>query len=359
MTPPASPILTLPLPAAQVAPPVSTELETPPLAQRWAWHRQFGYNPSSLGALGAEVFTVSGIEGGLGYHAANRVWIGTGDPLCAPGDQAALVAAFVAQARQRGNLALLLPVTARLAAAAPPGLRAVTLGATPYIDLTSWSAAGNRGKMLRGNLGKARRLGVQLECAAPTPAFRAECAGLMRAWHARRRAGTALGWVFDLDPFAWAAGKRYFLARDRSGQAAAFLAASPLPARGGWYLEDIIRRPDAPDGAAAALVAFALGELRAEGARLATLGAVPLCSPRRSDAAVRQSRSLEALLYAARPLLSHWYNFDGLRQFKNQFAPGFWENEYLLLPGRRALPGAALGLLRATLPEGLRSLRMP
>ena len=80
-----------------------------------------------------------------------------------PGDQAALVAAFVAQARRRGNLALLLPVTARLAAAAPPGLRAVTLGATPYIELSTWSAAGNRGKMLRGNLGKARRLGVQLE----------------------------------------------------------------------------------------------------------------------------------------------------------------------------------------------------
>ncbi|WP_272952876.1 phosphatidylglycerol lysyltransferase domain-containing protein [Deinococcus alpinitundrae] len=211
---------------------------------------------------------------------------------------------------------------------------------------------------MRGNLGKARRLGVRLERAEPTPVFRTECAALMQAWHARRRAGTALGWVFDLDPFAWAAHKRYFLARDHGGQAAAFLAASPLPARGGWYLEDVIRRPDAPDGAAAALVAYALGELRAEGARLATLGAVPLCSPRRSDPAVQESRPLEALLYAARPLLSHWYNFDGLRQFKNQFVPSFWENEYLLLPGCRSLPSAALGLLSALLPGGLRSLKL-
>ena len=355
MTPP----ITLPLPAACAALPASTGTPSPSPSQRWAWHRQFGYNPSSLGALGAEVFTVDGIEGGLGYHAAGRVWIGTGDPLCRPGDQAALMAAFVAQARRHGHLAVLLPVTARLAAAAPPGLRAVPLGATPYLDLQHWSPAGNRGKMLRGNLAKARRLGVQLERAEPTPAFRTECAALMRAWHARRRAGTALGWVFDLDPFAWSAHKRYFLARDRSGQAAAFLAASPLPARGGWYLEDIIRRPDAPDGAAAALVAYALGELRAQGARLATLGAVPLCLPRRHDAAVRESRWLGALLYAARPLLSHWYNFGGLRQFKNQFVPSFWENEYLLLPGYRSLPGAALGVLSATLPDGLRSLRRP
>ncbi|GAA4018625.1 DUF2156 domain-containing protein [Deinococcus rubellus] len=328
--------------------------------QRLAWHQQFGYNPSSLGALGAEVFTASGIEGGLGYHSAGRAWIGTGDPLCDPNDQAALLAAFVVGARRAGKLPLLLPVTARLAAAAPPSLRAVTLGATPYLDLQRWSPAGNRGKMLRGNLGKARRLGVSCQRAAPTPVFQAECTALMQSWQAQRRAGAVLGWVFDLDPFAWAADKRYFLARDQTGQAAAFLAASPLPARGGWYLEDIIRRPDAPDGTAAALVAHALSELRGEeGAQLATLGAVPLCLPRRSDVGVQVSRSLEALLYAARPLLSHWYNFDGLRQFKNQFAPTFWENEYLLLPGRRSLPGAALGLLRATLPGGLRSLRMP
>ncbi|TSA87300.1 DUF2156 domain-containing protein [Deinococcus detaillensis] len=348
----------LPAPAFQGRP----ACPAPNAEVRWQWHQQFGYNPSSLGALSAEIFEQLGIAGGLPYHAAGRVWIGTGDPLCEPEEQTELLRAFVAQARRAGKVAILLPVTARLAAvAAPLGFTAVCLGATPYLELQSWSPAGNSGKMLRGNLNAARRLGVKLESAPLdgtelTPAFRAECAALMGAWQTSRRAGTPLSWVFELDPFGWSAGKRYFLARDAGGQAVVFLAASPLPARGGWYLEDLIRHPNAPSGAAAALTAYALAQLRESGASLATLGAVPLCLPRRPEPQAASSAVLETLLYAARPLLSRWYNFDGLRQFKNQFRPSFWENEYLLLPSKSALPSAALGLLRATLPGGLRTL---
>ena len=54
-----------------------------------------------------------------------------------------------------------------------------------------------------------------------------------------------------------AAWKRYFIAM-RHGRMEGFLACSPVYARKGWYLEDLLRRPDAVNGATEALVLAAI-----------------------------------------------------------------------------------------------------
>lgn len=109
-------------------------------------------------------------------------------------------------------------------------------------------------------------------------------------------------------------------------QPAALLVASPLPARKGWYLEDVIRAPD-------------------------VLGAVPLRREATAAGLARES-TLERALYPLKPLLERVYSIDGLAQFKRQFPPHHWEDEYLL-PRLGALSLAAPGLWHALLPQGL------
>src|SRR5258708_17338903 len=74
-----------------------------------------------------------------------------------------------------------------------------------------------------------------------------ETAQLCMHWLDTRPSATTFGWLVALDPFLHSEYKKYFAARV-NGDLLGFLAASPIPARIGCYLEDVLRRPDAPQG---------------------------------------------------------------------------------------------------------------
>jgi phosphatidylglycerol lysyltransferase len=76
-------------------------------------------------------------------------------------------------------------------------------------------------------------------------------------------------------PLALVDEKRLFLAW-RDGRVDALVACSRVPAAGGWLLEDLIRRPDAAQGATEAAVVHALERLAADGAACAWLDVAPL-----------------------------------------------------------------------------------
>ena len=103
-------------------------------------------------------------------------------------------------------------------------------------------------------MNQARRSGVEIETGADlNQTFRQETAELCLSWLESRRAATTFGWLVALDPFMHSEYKKYFAARV-NGKLIGFLAASPIPARKGWYLEDVINEPDAPQGTATFLV---------------------------------------------------------------------------------------------------------
>src|SRR5437763_3097178 len=185
---------------------------------------------------------------------------------------------FVLAAKRRGRVAAFVPATERFAREAVRlGLGALRVGAAPYFDLKTWAPRGDRAKHMRAGVNRAQREGVRVESVEePDENLRRETESLCRRWLDTRRAATSFGWLFLLDPFQHAGHKRFFTARDASGALVGFLAASPVPARGGWYLEDVLRAPDAPQGTADLLVVEALTRLAASGARIATLGTSPL-----------------------------------------------------------------------------------
>ncbi|NPC82454.1 DUF2156 domain-containing protein, partial [Pyxidicoccus fallax] len=105
-----------------------------------------------------------------------------------------------------------------------------------------------------------------------------------------------------------------------------FLAVSPVYAREGWFLQDLLRDPHAPNGTAEALVDAAMRAAAAEGRRYVTLGLAPLAGPVRPW--------LRLARVCGRPL----FDFEGLRAFKAKFRPDDWVPIHLAYPN----PGAGL-----------------
>jgi len=294
------------------------------------------------------------IDGAVIYGEFGRVWLAAGDPLAPLGDRAELARQFAADAKKKNRVVAFVPVTSEFAALmAPNDFAAIKVGAAPYFDLPNWNPRGECAKKLRAGVNQARRDGVEIgEVPAIDQKLRTEAAQLCLSWLGSRRSATTFGWLIALDPFLHFEHKRYFTARV-DGKLVGFLAASPIPLRKGWYLEDVIREPNAPGGMTTLLVAETLKRLKDEGAILATLGTAPLADDGADDVPTENRRVARALDMASSKL-GGFYNFAGLRQFKGKFVPSWWESEYALHQRGVAIPPrVGHAIVRALVPGGL------
>jgi lysylphosphatidylglycerol synthetase-like protein (DUF2156 family) len=317
----------------------------------------YGYNPHSLVSIapGAMLWSTPDIDGAIIYGEFGRVWLAAGDPLAPLEDMAEMALQFAAFAKRKNRVVAFVPSSQAFARmVVPHDFKAVKVGASPYFDLQSWNPRGDSAKKIRAGVNQARRAGVSIEVVPETvdEFLKQETAQLCLHWLGARRSATTFGWLIALDPFLHSEYKKYFAARV-NGQLVGFLAASPIPARKAWYLEDVLREPDAPQGTATLLVVEALANLKAEGAALATLGTSPLTTDGPDDLSSEHRVVSRALAVAARRL-GGFYNFEGLRRFKGKFVPSWWESEYALGQGGVAMPPrVGHAIVRALVPGGL------
>jgi phosphatidylglycerol lysyltransferase len=321
----------------------------------------YGYNAHSLVSItpGALTWTLPGIDGAIIYGEFGRVWLAAGDPLAKPEDIQALTRGFMAAATQAKRIAAFVPTTERFAREGIQlGLSAIKIGAAPFFDLAAWRPRGNCAKKMRAGVNQALRAGVRIEAVENFDEnLKKETAELCLEWLKTRRAATTFGWLLALDPFLRAERKKVFAARDANNRLVGLLAASPIPARDGWYLEDVLRAQDAPQGTADLLVFEALQRLKAEGASMATLGTAPLAREGVDDISTHDHPVVERALRVASTRLSAFYNFEGLRRFKSKFVASRWESEYALVQHGVMVPSrVAHALLRAIVPGGLKQL---
>ena len=317
----------------------------------------YGYNPHSLVSIapGAQLWSTPDIDGAIIYGEFGRVWLAAGDPLAPLEDVGELARQFAALAKRKNRVVAFVPTSAEFARmVVPKSFTAVKVGASPYFDLQTWNPRGDSAKKIRAGVNQARRSGVSVEIVPEgvDEVLKKETAELCMHWLGSRRAATTFGWLVALDPFLHSEYKKYFTARV-NGRLVGFLAASPIPARRGWYLEDVLREPDAPQGTATLLVVEALAQLKAEGAALATLGTSPLCTDGPVDVPTEHRVVSRALEVASRRLAG-FYNFEGLRRFKGKFVPSWWESEYVLGQGGVTMPPRiGHAVVRAIVPGGL------
>jgi phosphatidylglycerol lysyltransferase len=282
----------------------------------------------------------------VGYVCANRVRVVAGAPVCAAERLAAVAAEFAADTHRAGERLCYFGAEERLldllAERGPAS--ALLLGAQPVWDPRGWRAILAGKASLRAQLARARNKGVTVRPSRQeTAAERVALRRCLADW-LERRGLPPMHFLVECDILPLLLDRRLFVA-ERAGEVIGFLVASPIPRRGGWLIEQIIRGRRAPNGTNELLLDTAINALAEEGARYVTLGLSPL------SRAVPQRPvppwSVRLLLAWVRVHGRRFYNFAGLEAFKRKFQPEHWEPVYAITEGRRISLGTLYAIAGA------------
>ncbi len=274
----------------------------------------------------------------IGYAHYRGVYVVAGSPVCAAGRLAGVVVEFEREVRANGSHVCYFGADERLEALLRGDrTRAVAiLGANPEWDPVAWPAIIAGRPSLRAQLHRAANKGVVVSTWGQARARASrELWRCLREWGATRGL-PPMGFLVEPRTLQRLDDRRVFVAQ-RHGAVVGFLLASPIPERGGWLVEQLIRGRGAPNGTNEMLLDHAMRALAAEGARLVTLGLSPLSRRSGLDQTVNPVW-LRWVLAWVRAHGRRFYNFDGLDAFKAKFRPQRWEPVYAIADERRALP---------------------
>jgi phosphatidylglycerol lysyltransferase len=267
------------------------------------------------------------VDGTVAYLERGGVGVVWADPLASTDTVGLLLREVTAILRGRKQRICLLMIGATTAAEAlAHGYSVLKIGEQPFFSLAEWRPPrGDPGKHLRWCLNKAARAGISVrayDASDHEPARQA-----LAAWEAGL-AGRAARSFLRASPLTLASEKRLFVAQ-RNGRLEALLSCTPVPPENGWFLEDLIRQPDAAPGATEALVVEALRVLAAEGAEHAWMDVAPLHGTDQ-----QLDRRARLLLRAAAPAISLFdarYHFHGLTTYLTKYRPTSWTPRYIAL----------------------------
>jgi phosphatidylglycerol lysyltransferase len=275
----------------------------------------------------------------VGYVSAAGVRVVGGDPVCPPERLAAVVAAFEDEAAGPVCYFGAEEHLAEVLRSRGPSDRLV-LGAQPLWGPESLLRAFASKASLRAQVRRANNKGVIARrwLSEETTGHR----GLARCladWLATRGL-PPMHFLVEPETLDRLVDRRVFVA-ERHGVPVAFLVASPIPARSGWLIEQIVRGSEgdrrAPNGTSELLLEAAAADLVACGAELVTLGLAPL-SGRGGGATspeIDPPWLIRLLLAGVRRFGRRFYDFDGLESFKAKFQPDAWEPIYAIAGERR------------------------
>jgi phosphatidylglycerol lysyltransferase len=201
------------------------------------------------------------------------------------------------------------------------------IGAQPV-----WSPAGLAARFeakasLRYQVNRARNKGVQVEEWPPERFDHPALTRCLDRW-LETKPLPPLGFMTDPYLLRRMDGRRLLVA-EVDGAPVGYIVLSPVPAREGWLVEQIVRCDDAPNGTAESLVGAAARRTAASGSHFITLGTSPL-SRRGQRLSRRHPLWLRAGMGWMRAHGSRFYNFRGLEHFKAKFRPQVWEPIYAL-----------------------------
>jgi len=290
--------------------------------------REHGWNTTSFQVLEAGIrywFDRSGCAC-VAYVDTGHAWVAAGAPIAAADALEDACQEFVLAATAARRRVCFFALEDRLVSR--QALASMPVGVQPSWVPERWPEKLRASRSLREQLRRARakevsvRLVSASEILDPTLGVVAAMEGLVSSWLGSRRMAP-LGFLVDVQPFAFPEERRYFLAELR-GRLVGFLVAVPIFARQGWFFEDLIRERDAPNGTSELLFDAAIRQVAAEGGQRVTLGLAPLAG------------DVAPWLSAVRAWFRGLYDFDGLRRFKARLRPDAWETVHLAWPHGRS-----------------------
>ena len=279
-----------------------------------------------------------------GYARAGSCRVVAGAPVC-PEERLGAVAAELARAARRaGEWVCYFGAQDRLIdlLAEQGPASTLLLGAQPFWDPQRWPAVIAGKASLRAQLHRARNKGVAVHSwTADAAPERPELPGLAGLQHCldewlETRGLPPMHFLVEWNLLARLLDRRLFVA-ERAGEVVGYLIASPIPLRGGWLIEQIIRGRAAPNGTTELLLDRAVRALADEGSSYVTLGLSPLSRALSSEAPPHPAPPwrVRLLLGWVRLHGRRFYNFEGLDRFKHKFQPEGWEPIYAVTNRRR------------------------
>lgn len=295
-------------------------------------------SPSSnacLALLGDKSFLFS--EKGnafLMYGVSGRSWIAMGDPMGSVDEWRELLWQFRERCDRFDGWTVFYEVgTKNLPLYLELGLSLVKIGEEGLVDLKGFSLEGNERKGFRHTLNKFEKEDYTFEVVSVEkfPSVLAEMKEVSDLWLKEKNTREKR---FSLGFFNEAYLKQLPVALVRKEQKI-FAFANLWQSAGKAELSiDLMRHlPEAPHGIMDYLLVHLMLWGKNEGYRWFCLGMAPLSGMEASTLAPLWNR-IGAFLFRHG---EHFYNFQGLRQYKEKFDPQ-WEPRYLVSPGGRALP---------------------
>ncbi len=287
----------------------------------------------------------------VGYVLSVGTRVVAGAPVCAPERLPDVVREFNDDAERHLHRVCYFGAGDRLEEhlGATNGWSTASLGAQPSWNPAAWPEIIASKASLRAQLNRARNKGVAVcEWSASQVEQSTDLRRCLAEW-LEDRPLPPLHFLVEPDTLGHLDDRRIFAA-ERAGAVIAFLVASPVPARNGWLVEQIIRGRAAVNGTAELLVDATMRALGASGAQYVTLGLAPLSRHSRFDRR-RMAPWLRVVLYVARAHGRRFYNFEGLDRFKAKFEPHEWE-EIVALANRRSFPPRALRAIAGAFSDG-------
>jgi phosphatidylglycerol lysyltransferase len=291
---------------------------------------------SSLALLGDKaLFMAANGSGFIMYGIKGRSWVALGDPVGTPEEQRELAWAFSETAIRQGGRPVFYKVSRDiLPLYLDLGLTLLKLGEQGRVSLDGFTLDGRERAKLRQPVNFCEKQGCRFAIvpAEEVEALLPQLRRVSDAWLASKRTrekGFSLG-RFDAQymsrfpvALAW-----------RGEEIIAFANVLGTVTKEELSIDLMRHLPDAPNGIMDFLFAKLMLWGAGEGYRWFNLGMAPMSGLEARALAPAWSR-FGALLYRHG---EHFYNFRGLRRYKEKFQPQ-WEPRYLAAPGGLALPG--------------------
>ena len=297
--------------------------------------KKYGWNATSFQVVETDFrywFDPDG-DAAVAYLDTGGAWVVAGAPIAAIERSAIVAQRFAAAARQQRKRIAYFAVEPRFLTHVP--MPALTIGEQPWWDPREWSERHRGHRGLKEQLRRASAKEVTVTRVPSDEAaneLRPELERLIARW-LTTRVMPPMSFLVALEPFVFAEERRYYVAR-ANGNVIGVLVAVPVYDRGGWFFEDILRDPRAPNGTTELMIDAAMRDVANDGCSFVTLGLAPLSGD-------------EPWLRSARKLMRGFYNFEGLRTFKAKLRPNGWTTILLAWPPDRTPVGAIYDALDA------------
>jgi lysylphosphatidylglycerol synthetase-like protein (DUF2156 family) len=288
-----------------------------------------------------QIFSVSHIEGVIGYRIELGNAVVYGDPVCSSMDKVALAKEFERFCRDRKMQVIYVIVSEEFANLAIEHLSFSLIEFGKKFILDPLNYVDSKIPLLRKKVRQSSRKGIEIyEYAGDDLQIEQSMEQVATAWVQSRKGVQMYLAVPSL--FADRLGKRWFYAK-HEGRIIGFALLNKLQSHQGWLLNNVMVSKDAPSGVSEHLVISALQTLEKEQCRCVLIGPVPTKELGKVIGLGQIAILLAGWTFKA---LKKIGRLDGHEIFWEKFQPEL-RSSYLLFPKNRFRLSGIIALLRA------------